>query len=237
METRILNKADSMKPPRASSVDTRRKLLEAATELFSEHGFRAVSVRQIAKAAGVNSALVNYHYGTKDDLFEEVIRSSAAGHVAERMHQLSQARRNGRNLDLPDILQMYLEPLLMQQSWAEQGNKLVRLHGFLLTERPDLAEDIVARAFNTVNAAFVDELCGLLPHLTREVVLWRFYAMIGSLLFFHSRPAPPGLLSISGGRCDPSDSGEVLKQLLPTYLAAFAAPMPAERAARKESAS
>ncbi|MFD1796969.1 TetR/AcrR family transcriptional regulator [Paracoccus aurantiacus] len=215
-----------MKQPRSGPSETRRKLLEAAVRLFSEHGFRAVSVRQIAAAAGVNSALVNYHYGSKDSLIEEVIRASAAGHVAERMHHLSQAKRRGVAFDLTGLLRIYLEPLLMQESWAEQGGTLVRLHGYLVTERPDLAEDIVARAFNTVNVAFIDELGALLPHLTREVIIWRFYAMIGSLLFFQIRPAPPGLLSISAGRCDSSNSVEVLAQLLPASIAAFQAPMP-----------
>ena len=62
---------------------TRRKLLAAATRLFSEFGYNAVSVRAIAQEAGVNAALVNYHYGTKEALFEEVIRINTADHVAD----------------------------------------------------------------------------------------------------------------------------------------------------------
>lgn len=215
-----------MKSPRKSSSDTRRRLVAAAASLFSEHGFRGVSIRQIARAAGTNSALVSYHFGSKEALFEEVIRASAAAHVADRMHQLTRARAAGEDLTLESLLCMYVEPLLSQESWAEQGNQLARLHAFMITERPDQAEEIAVRAFNTVNAAFVDELCGLLPGLSREVVLWRFYAMIGTLLFFHNRPSPPGLISISGGRCDPSDADEVLRQLLPVFVAAFAAPAP-----------
>lgn len=47
---------------------TREKILSAAKELFEEKGFDVTSVREIASKAGVNAALINYHFGSKENL-------------------------------------------------------------------------------------------------------------------------------------------------------------------------
>ncbi len=49
------------------------KILEAATDLFSRDNFDAVSIKQIAAASGVNSALISYYYGGKKNLYQEVL--------------------------------------------------------------------------------------------------------------------------------------------------------------------
>ncbi|SEE80442.1 TetR family transcriptional regulator [Streptomyces sp. Ag109_O5-10] len=61
------------RPPRTESADTRDRILVAAREEFSEHGYEKTSVRGIAKAAGVDSALVHHYFGTKEQIFEAAI--------------------------------------------------------------------------------------------------------------------------------------------------------------------
>ena len=53
--------------------DAKEKLLAAATRLFAEKGFASVSIRQLAEAAGVNSAMISYYYGGKEGLYEAVL--------------------------------------------------------------------------------------------------------------------------------------------------------------------
>ncbi len=53
--------------------ETRSKLLEAAGNEFSEKGFERATVRAICDRAGVNVAAVNYHFGDKERLYEEVV--------------------------------------------------------------------------------------------------------------------------------------------------------------------
>ncbi|GGL81050.1 hypothetical protein GCM10011392_39570 [Wenxinia marina] len=218
----------------SNSAATRQSLIEAAADKFAEKGFRAVSIRDIAGAAEVNPALIAYHFGGKEGIFEEVIRASAADHVAQRMHDLTRARAKGAEIGLEGLLRIYLEPLLNKKKWSSNRANFARLHASLINERSEVAEEIAARAFNTVNLAFIDEICAVLPHLPREVVIWRFYAMIGSLLFFDTRPTPPGLLVVSGGKCDSSDGGEVYRQMIPVLIAAFSAPAPEAKAAGQE---
>ncbi|MBN1342196.1 MAG: CerR family C-terminal domain-containing protein [Phycisphaerae bacterium] len=70
----------------AASRQTRRKLIEAAGELFAEKGLHATQIREITDRAGVNVAAVNYHFGDKLQLFEvalEQAHSAAATAMAE----------------------------------------------------------------------------------------------------------------------------------------------------------
>ncbi|WP_371669908.1 TetR family transcriptional regulator [Streptomyces sp. NBC_00289] len=61
------------RPPRTEAADTRDRILGAAREEFSERGYEKTSVRGIAKAAGVDPALVHHYFGTKEQIFEAAI--------------------------------------------------------------------------------------------------------------------------------------------------------------------
>lgn len=69
------------RPPRTEAADApaaRDRILAAAREEFSELGYDKTSVRGIAKAAGVDSALVHHYFGTKEQVFEAAILLSFA---------------------------------------------------------------------------------------------------------------------------------------------------------------
>lgn len=51
------------------SEKTRAEILQIALELFSIYGFAAVSLREIAEKAGVNHAMIRYHFGNKEALW------------------------------------------------------------------------------------------------------------------------------------------------------------------------
>ncbi|WP_326721490.1 MULTISPECIES: TetR family transcriptional regulator [unclassified Streptomyces] len=61
---------------------TRDRILDAAREEFSEQGYEKTSVRGIAKAAGVDSALVHHYFGTKEQVFEAAIEVAFAPALA-----------------------------------------------------------------------------------------------------------------------------------------------------------
>jgi len=62
--------------------DTPTRILAAADELFGEIGYDGVSVRDIAERAGVNKALVFYHFGSKDELFARILDRYYTEHQA-----------------------------------------------------------------------------------------------------------------------------------------------------------
>lgn len=57
-------------------LDTRTRLLEAAGPVLAERGFKAATIREIVERAGANLAAVNYHFGDKEGLFVEVLRTA-----------------------------------------------------------------------------------------------------------------------------------------------------------------
>ncbi|MFF8831646.1 TetR family transcriptional regulator [Streptomyces sp. NPDC015131] len=67
------------RPPRSADAggpDARTRIMEAARAEFAERGYDKTSVRGIAKAAGVDPALVHHYFGTKDELFAAAIEVS-----------------------------------------------------------------------------------------------------------------------------------------------------------------
>ncbi|MFF3336602.1 TetR family transcriptional regulator [Streptomyces sp. NPDC002888] len=66
------------RPPRTEAGDTRDRILTAAREEFAERGYDKTSVRGIAKAAEVDSALVHHYFGTKEQVFEAAIEVAFA---------------------------------------------------------------------------------------------------------------------------------------------------------------
>src|ERR1700735_1553096 len=79
----------------------REAILCAAEDLFSTNGFNAVSVRDIAQAAGANPGSVTYHFKTKDGLLLEIYRRRCGPMHLRRPELLAAAQHVG---DLNDRL-------------------------------------------------------------------------------------------------------------------------------------
>ena len=71
----------------------KQHLLKVAEQLFTEHGYQAVSIRDIAQASGVTNAALYYHFPSKEALFDEVIE-----HHADKLAQRLQEAGAGANI-------------------------------------------------------------------------------------------------------------------------------------------
>ena len=83
---------------------TKARIVAAAEPLFLEHGYRATTVRAVAAAAGVDSALISYHFGSKRGLFGEVTQIQCA-----RALDLSRAFAGDREGLADRLLQLVTE--------------------------------------------------------------------------------------------------------------------------------
>ena len=101
-------------PFQESSAATRKRIAEAAAQLFSEQGFEKTSVRSIAAAAGADAALVIRYFGSKEDLFLATI-------------QLHRAFEQALQAPLPD-----LAARLVGAAVQMRGTRALRVYGVLM---------------------------------------------------------------------------------------------------------
>src|SRR4029453_16234425 len=83
---------------RRDSVATREALVAAGTELFAERGYDGVPVAAIAHKAGVNKAMINYHFGGKRKLYVAIVTATFSEIVAS-VERLADSTRPA-----PDVL-------------------------------------------------------------------------------------------------------------------------------------
>jgi AcrR family transcriptional regulator len=71
--TSTARKASRKDPPSPGDLSTEEKIMQAAQKLFTQNGFAATRTRDIAKEAGINLALLNYYFRSKEKLFDIVM--------------------------------------------------------------------------------------------------------------------------------------------------------------------
>jgi AcrR family transcriptional regulator len=92
----------------------RQRLLEVAEKLFTQRGYQAVSIRDIASAAGVTNAAIYYYFPNKDALFDEVIEHYA-DKLAQRLQEAG-AKSDSPRKQLTDMLYEYATNLPERRS-------------------------------------------------------------------------------------------------------------------------
>jgi AcrR family transcriptional regulator len=102
--TRMVNKTTRRRtrgrPKTGHSDDVRQAILVSSRDLFLRYGYRAVSSRQIAAAAGANVAMIRYYFGGKPGLYREMIE----GMLAPIRVGIDAMRANQAAVDLPMIM-------------------------------------------------------------------------------------------------------------------------------------
>lgn len=168
--------------PRAAG--TRRRLLEAAGEVFAEHGFRAATVQEICRRADANIAAVNYHFSDKEQLYREVIR------YAEEQHGAAHPRALPHGAPAAERLHAHVEWFLMHL--LDEGRPA--WHGRLMAREmiePTAALDELVeghiRESNDRLLGIVRELMG--PDASDEQVRTSAFSVTGQCLFYrHCEP-------------------------------------------------
>jgi AcrR family transcriptional regulator len=201
----------------------REAILCAAEELFSSNGFTAVSVRDIAQAAGANPGSVTYHFKTKDGLLLEIYRRHC-GPMNRRRAELLAAARRVRDLEdrLEAIVRAYVLPAFSSGSdLAGGGARFTRLRAVMSAEGNEVAGRIIAQTFDDTSHAFIDAICESLPHLPRTEIVWRSHFLLGAL--YYTLVTPERVSRLSRGEADGSDPAAAIEQLVRATVASLQA--------------
>ena len=165
--------------PVNSSASTKDRILAAAETLFAQRGFDGASLRQLTAAAGVNLAAVNYHFGSKERLVEEVFRCRLDALNQGRLAAL--ARVAGRETTtLEDVLEAYIRPAL-ELGQDGNGGLFMRVLARAFAEHDDHLRQFLSENYGHVIRQFTAEFAHLLPHLSKAELYWRIDLVTGAL--------------------------------------------------------
>ncbi|MCB1890428.1 MAG: TetR family transcriptional regulator [Rhodocyclaceae bacterium] len=163
--------------------ETRTRILDAAEALFAENGLDATSMRMITGRAGVNLAAVNYHFGGKDGLIQEVFRRRLTELNRRRLVALEALQRaaDGAPLRPSSIVKAFFGTALeMAADMDGGGARFLQLMGRTYTGPNEFVRNFLAEEYAECVDRFLTELYRALPDVPREEILWRFHFMMGA---------------------------------------------------------
>ena len=174
-----------------TEIDTKTRILDAAETLFAVNGFGAVSLRAIIKEAGVNTASVHYHFGSKEGLIEAVLERRASPVNRRRLELLDKVedRHPSGPLPLKEVVEAFLAPVVSVHRGRQAERQLLsRLLGRAITE-PDAGvrrslQSVMTDIFRRFSAAFRRAL----PGVSTEEVQMRIFFVVGALAFTVAGP-------------------------------------------------
>ena len=160
------------------AAQTKQANLDAAEVLFAEHGYDVVSMREVADGAGVPLGLINYHFGTKERLFEAAI--------ARRADELNTRRREalasiGKAPTIEAILVAFLRPYLELMlhggpGWRSYGRLVAQ------TGQSHRWSTLITGHFGEVAKLFIAALIKAEPRLTREKATRGYVHMVAAMM-------------------------------------------------------
>ena len=199
--------------------ETRTRILDAAEELFMQHGFEGTSMRQLTARAGVNLAAVNYHFGSKDALIEAVFKRRLDPMNAERVAALDALEKAGPALASVDIIRAFVVPSLRLIEDAKGGGRnFIRLLGRTYTEPAKAVRALIGQMYAPTMERYKRALERALPQMPPDELVWRMHFMFGTLAY--TLAATDTVQLIAG--CKPEDryDARLLEERLTVFLAA-----------------
>ena len=201
--------------------ETRTRILDAAEELFMQHGFEGTSMRLLTTRAAVNLAAVNYHFGSKDALIEAVFRRRLDPMNAARIAALEKVESEaaGRPLAPEAIIRAFVgESLRMIEDAKGGGRNFIRLLGRTYTEPAKAIRALIGQMYAPTMERYKAALERALPQMPRDELVWRMHFMFGTLAY--TLAATDTVQLIAG--CKPEDrhDARLLEERLTAFLAA-----------------
>lgn len=161
---------------------TKDRILGAAEELFAQHGFGGTSLRQVTSRADVNIAAVNYHFGSKENLVNEVFRRRMDGMSQVRLARLAAAQAEQPG-ELEPILAAFVEPALALAQDRNGGGAFIRVIARAYAEKNDGLRKFLSEQYGHVLREFGKAIAGCLPALGKEELYWRLDFLAGALTY------------------------------------------------------
>src|ERR1700726_1027077 len=213
---KIANKKTGTRPGK-------ERILDAAERLFARHGFYGISVRDITEEAGVDVALVNYHFGSKRELFAAVFQRRAEMLNPERLARLEEVRRAALPgvPTLEDIVNSFTYPLLERSARGGPGWKSYFALIAQVNNSPEWGPVLMTQYFDPLVERLIAALREALPDCPLREIYWGYQFLTGALTITFAETGR--IDKLSGGLCNSSDLDSVHERLPPYVAAGFRA--------------
>ncbi len=165
---------------------TKARILDAAEALFVEHGFEATSLRRITATAAVNLAAVNYHFGSKEELFQAVLTRRLDPMNRERIALLTRFEREAapRTLSCERILAaMFIPALKLARDPRRGGKDFLRLLGRAYADPAPFIRRFLSEQYAVMISRFKLAFGRALPQLPKKELSWRLHFVMGALSY------------------------------------------------------
>ena len=171
--------------PRAGSELTRERILSVSEQLFSDHGYDGVSLRQIGTEAEVPFALVTYHFKTKLGLYQAVF----SRHAAEfHDHRLALIEQVDTNEDVYEILltvsAAFVGPMMKLRKMA-RGAQFSQLLAREVFDPSEASRGVIAEYFDPLAKLMLQLLHKVAPDASHADVARAYHLATGVLAVNH----------------------------------------------------
>ena len=207
----------------ATSADTKTRILDAAEVLFMEHCFEATSLRSLTAAANVNLAAVNYHFGSKEELFQAVLTRRLDPMNQERIDLLGRIEREsgGKPMSCERILFAMLIPALRLARDEKRGGKnFLRLLGRAYADPAPFIRHFLSAQYAEMIGRYKEAFGRALPHLPKQELTWRLHFVMGALSYTLAGTDALKLFAQVTNTDRDRDNDELLLQRLAPFLVA-----------------
>jgi AcrR family transcriptional regulator len=206
--------------------DTATRILDAAERLFVEFGLEATSLRQITQQAAVNLAAVNYHFRSKDALFDAVFERRFAPWARECLQELdaleARSAAGQGTIDVESVVMCYVRPAFALSKDPSRGGALfVRLFSRVLVENHRQLRERLSRDWGHLVARYSAALGRALPRLSSEEVAWRLH--LGFSVMFHAFAGNDILKLFGRSAVSARDPDLIVKHVVPFVVAGMSA--------------
>lgn len=159
------------------------RLLDAAEQLFSEHGFDGASVRDIAATAGCNIAAVNYYFGGKDKLYTEVWRRQLLQMRDARLQAIEQVMsESGGKPALEDLLRSFANAFVGPFRDESRSRWLMRLMAREMVDQHVHVNVFVEEVIKPTMSAMGGALMKACPGLEESKIPLLIFFLAGQLI-------------------------------------------------------
>jgi len=215
-------------PELRGAAATKDRLLDAAEALFMEHGFEATSLRLITAAAGANLAAANYHFGSKEELFQAVLTRRLDPMNQQRVELLDRFEREAA----PDAVRcerilaaLFIPALRLARDPQRGGTNFLRLLGRAYADPAPFIRRFLSQQYAQMIERFKAAFSRALPHLPKKELSWRLHFIMGALSY--TLAGTDALKIISELNPLETDNDELLlRRLAPFLLGGLNAPLP-----------